>query len=158
RFHYNWLKTDQEDYPRYKVVHPEFDGYWHRFLDFVNAESLGTVTPNQWEVTYINHVPKGPIWQTPSDWGSVFPSLGAAPKSPDLKLESVSFEWHSEISPRMGRLHVQVQHGITESESKTELLIITLTARGPISHGKVEGVVDVDTGLNLGRATIVKAF
>jgi hypothetical protein len=73
------------------------------------------------------------------------------------RLEGVGGEWHYEIEPRRGRLHVNVQHG-RKAGSGAELLILTLTARGPISSEKGEGVADLASGLDLGRAIIVKSF
>ena len=74
RFLYNWIKKS-ESYPRYSVVRSSFDAHFEQFCQFVSDEGLGTIKLNQWEVTYVNRVPSGPLWKTPLDWGNVVPGL-----------------------------------------------------------------------------------
>lgn len=74
RFHYNWLRTDEAVYPHYEQVRAEFDDIRQTFERFVRKFSLGELEPIQWEVTYLNHIPKETVWSTPEDWASVFRS------------------------------------------------------------------------------------
>lgn len=150
RFHYNWLgQGGAEGYPRYEKVLPEFERFLAQFQAFLADRSLGEIKENQWEVTYINHIPKGTVWDSPADWPSVFRPGGLTPEpSSKVQLETLSSACRYEIPPQQGRLHVRLQHG---SAQGTEVLILTLTARGPIKNGYGEG-------LDLGRETIVRAF
>lgn len=158
RFHYNWVGGHQgRTYPRYDDVRPEFDKAYDRFLKFLKKMGIGVVTPNQWEVTYVNHVPKEVgLWESPSEWNTLFSDL---PQLGDLgeiaSLEGLQGEWHYEITPKKGRLHVQILSGVQTGPSteKRELLVMKLTARGAI-----DGSIDLNNGLNLGRQTIVRAF
>lgn len=157
RFNYNWLGTKGTKYRRYTSVRPAFDETFELFINFLKAESLGTIQPNQWEVTYVNHMPKGSVWNNPEDWFALFPSLlGSAPTLPTGPLESFSTKWHFEIKPKHGRLHIDLEHG-RESASETkegkEMLKMTLTARGPVN-----GKCQLGQGLDLGRIAIVTAF
>jgi len=159
RFHYNWLGHEGVEYPRYRKVRPEFDKHLDAFRAFLAAESLGQLRPNQWEVTYVNHIPRGSVWQEPRDWASLFPTLTVPPTrlSSTMRLESISGEWHFEIEPRRGRLHVHLQHMRLQSPDGLEVLRLTLTARGPAGDGETVGV-DLNQGLNLGRKAVVTAF
>jgi uncharacterized protein (TIGR04255 family) len=159
RLHYNWLGEKGDQYPRYQKVRPGFDCALEKFEQFLADERLGTLRPNQWEVTYVNHIPKGTVWNEPQDWQSLFrfplmPSANAG----DLQLESVSGAWHFVIEPRRGRLHAHLQHGRKGGATGEEILVLTLTARGPAGGKDDEQGLALDEGLDCGREAIVKAF
>lgn len=155
RFHYNWLGHEGGEYPRYKSVRAEFDKLLEEFRRFVREESLGHLQPNQWEVTYVNHLPKGTVWAKSSEWPELFRRLIVFPdKLASTQLESFGGEWHYRIEPQRGRLHVNLQHG---RRKDTEVLVLTLTARGPVDERDPKGT-SLDDGLNFGREAIVKAF
>lgn len=158
RFHYNWLGHGGEDYPRYKQVRPEFDGALSDFRRFLEKQHAGAIEPNQWEVTYVNHMPKGTVWDEPDDWLKLFNRLpGPCLGSDSLKLEGLGGLWHFEIVPQRGRLHVEIQHGRIGSPDGQEAIVMKLTARGPIAPGEpVE--LGVGRGLDLGHDAIVASF
>ena len=112
RLHYNWLGHTGDQYPNYEKVKPEFDRVWDDFQGFLSEYNLGNIHLNQWEVTYVNHIPQGTIWNDPQDWIDIFPLLTTLPtKTTEVKLESFGGEWHFEIEPNRGRLHVNISHG-----------------------------------------------
>ncbi|MEX0713714.1 MAG: TIGR04255 family protein [Pirellulales bacterium] len=153
RLHFNWLGTS-EPYPRYSVVRPELDNALMAFRSFLALESLGEMKPNQWEVTYVNHIPKGIVWKRREDWAGLFRGLVTPPAKPGgTNLEGFGGEWHYEIPEQRGRLHVNIRSGIRQKPREEEILILTLTARGPASDDAT-----LSSGLNLGREVIVKAF
>lgn len=156
RLHYNWLGHEGGGYPRYHEIRPEFDKVLKQFEHFLNDHKLGKLQPDQWEVTYVNHIPRGTVWEKPRDWQEVFrqlPSVIDGPESVDL--ESCAGEWHFEIKPQLGRLHIQLGHGQSSVKSGEDLLRLTLTARGPIGGTERNGL---DLGLDLGRRIIVTTF
>ena len=65
------------------------------------------------------------------------------------------------IQPKLGRLHVKIQHGrragSPPSKSAREVLLLSLTARGPINSTEGSGM-SLDEGLGKGREAIVGAF
>ncbi|NQT38585.1 MAG: TIGR04255 family protein, partial [Planctomycetes bacterium] len=79
RLHYNWLGHEGKPYPSFEQVEPDFQRALAAFRQFLAQESLGELQPNQWEVTYVNHIPKGSVWNDPHDWVGLFPSLAALP-------------------------------------------------------------------------------
>jgi uncharacterized protein (TIGR04255 family) len=153
---YNWLQLPGERYPRDRAIRPEFDQMLRRFTDFVSAQKLGEVKFNQWEVTYVNHLPINTVWQTPKDWPSLFNGLAQpAAEIEGLSLESLGGTWRYVIPPNRGRLHVGLQHGRTaEGPAGVEALIVTLTARGPVSDA--DG--GLAAGISLGHNAIVGTF
>jgi uncharacterized protein (TIGR04255 family) len=154
RFHYNWNRVGGK-YPRYRTVKEEFWRYFEKFLAFVKGEGLGEVAPNQWEVTYIDSIPKGSLWNTAEDWHQVLPGLFPSQRYPaTVLLESVVGEWHYEIPPRCGRVHISVQLARV-GQDPTDVLLLQSTARGPISQETSPTLI---AGLDLGHRAIVDTF
>jgi uncharacterized protein (TIGR04255 family) len=154
RFHLNWNRIGGE-YPRYKIVREEFDRYFGTFCRFLAEAKLGEIVPNQWELTYIDSIPPGPLWSTPADWHEVLPGLFASRQpSVGVRLESFGGEWHYEILQQRGRLHVSVQHARVGNDP-TPVLLVQTTARGSI--GK-EAVANLEEGLELGHRAAVDTF
>ena len=159
RVHSNWIGEEGIPYPRYPRVREAFADVMRRFLEFLAQEKLGDFRPNQWEVTYVNQIPKGTVWNTPSDW-SFFRPLGAVPSVPEIvEGESFNGEWHFVIPEQRGRLHVQWQHAVKPDPEKEhdEFIRLTLTARGPLQQSEDVSETVLD-GLNLGREVIVRSF
>jgi len=157
RFDYNWLGEKGDEYPRFSQVRPEFDEMFRRYERFIGEAGLGDMKPAQWEITYVNHIPKGTVWESPEDWAGVFRGLPIPSPAPTgLILEGIGGNWHFEIAPKRGRLHVDVKSGML-AQNEREVLVLTLTARGPVSPG-ADNDAAFDEGLNLGHDTIVRSF
>lgn len=158
RLHLNWLGELGGEYPRYATMRTEFEQYYRRFSDFVVAENVGSLKPNQWEITYVNHIPIGTVWQTASDW-NFFKLMGSSAATSLVSPENFHGEWRFVIPKNHGRLHVEWQHAKKSlSDSATpEFIRLVFTARGPIERrdDMLGAVLD---GLDLGRKTIVTSF
>jgi uncharacterized protein (TIGR04255 family) len=156
RFIYNWRKR-QGAYPSYTAIKPDFDVLWERFIKYLDESRFPSPQPNQWEVTYVNHIPRGELWNEVSDWAKLLPSLYI----PDVSCrESVAFEtlgggWQYRLANNRGRLHVSIQHGQTSEADRSEVLMLHLTARGPIGTAETE---TADAGFSLGHDAIVETF
>jgi hypothetical protein len=134
----------------------EFKVLFAGFLKMAADANLGEVVPNQWELTYVDHIPRGSLWDTPADWHKVLPGMLAARAGfTGSRLEGFSGEWHYEIEPRRGRLHLGVQHVRVASTGGTEVLQLRTTARGPI---RKDPGWDLDAGLELGHDVVRNAF
>ena len=158
RLDYNWIGRPEQEYPRYRVVRPEFDKALADFIEFVAAHELGKLAPSQWEVTYVNHMPRGTVWNTIDELAGLFRSTSGPTLVPEgLLLESLGAHWHYEIKPRRGRLHVELQHSLVGAEKKIDALVLKLTARGPIDK-EMSMSKAIDEGLNLGHDVIVSSF
>lgn len=155
RFVYNWIKSERE-YPRYRVIRQEFDEHWARFCEFVRRAELGTLRPNQWEVTYVNHVPCGPLWSTPADADRVFPGLLKRPEPcGGTSFETMASEWRNEIPSERGRLHINARfQGVKRPDgASVNVLVLHLTARGSVNETQ-----SLSAGLDLGHDIIVNTF
>lgn len=143
--------------PSYKALIDEFLQSFNQFEAFVTAQGVGPLQLNQWELTYVDSFPKGEDWNTSQDWSSIlsglFGELFAAGEL-GLSLENRSAQWHFEITPKRGRLHMVGQLG-RHAGDENDCLILTTTARGPL--GK-EGAATLREGLDLGHEKAVAAF
>jgi uncharacterized protein (TIGR04255 family) len=155
RFHYNWMaQPGGGDYPLYETVRAEFDAALEKFREFLAREGLGELKPNQWELTYINQILKGTLWDNPQDLAAVFRYPGVAlPRLGLASLESTSASWTGEIAPQHGRLHVAIQKGRMNTPAGPETVSLTLTARGATVPD-----LDLGAGLDLGRRVVNAAF
>ena len=159
RLHYNWIRRPNNDYLRYGKVRPKFDAVLEAFTGFLRKEGFEGLKPNQWEVTYVTHIPKGSVWRSPADWAELFVGFPTPSPNPgDVQLESFAGAWHYVIPERRGRLHVDAKHARTQDEAQMEVLRLTLTARGPVAATSTEGGCRLSDGLDLGRRVIVEAF
>ncbi|MBX9772377.1 MAG: TIGR04255 family protein [Candidatus Obscuribacterales bacterium] len=64
---HNWRKKSPSNqvYPRYHINIERFRKVLSQFMTFVETRQLGTFTPNQCELTYINHIPVDEICGQP---------------------------------------------------------------------------------------------
>ncbi len=132
RLHYNWRKKDEE-YPHFGLVYDEFDRFFTAFKNFVDVAGLKPVVGNQWEVTYVDIIPSGELWNNVGDFNDVLPGLFPAHTELDgLLPETFAVERAYEITPQRGRLHVAVNLAFVAGE-KVPALLVNMTARGPIA-------------------------
>jgi hypothetical protein len=106
-------------------------------------------------LTYIDSIPKGVLWENPSDWHDVLPGLfSPLHHVGSVRLESFGGAWQFEIPPQRGRLHVIVNLAAV-GDDPTPVLLLQSTARGPISQ---EGSRSFREGLDLGHQAAVDLF
>lgn len=157
RLHFNWLGEGGGPYARYPAIRAGFQKSIQQFLEFLKQEGLGALRPNQWEVTYLNHIPKGTVWNDVSDWQFCH-LIGEIPTYRDLiEPESFRAEWHFTLPNQRGRLHVQWQHAQRSTPDTQEIVVLNLTARGPLGSENI-GLEEILEGVDLGRQTIVQTF
>lgn len=157
RIHFNWLGQDGASYARYPAIRDGFQETLQRFERFLQDEGLGVIRPNQWEVTYVNHIPKGTVWNVVGDW-RFCSMIGSIPTYPDLiEAENFGGDWHFVIPNQRGRLHIEWKHARRSASDRQEIVVLNLTARGPLKP-EGAGVDEVLAGVDLGRKTIVQSF
>lgn len=158
RLHYNWVGYSGHPYPNFNNVKPEFDKIWKAFREFIIKRKLGDLRLNQWEVTYVNHIPRGSLWNEPRDWVEIFPTLTPLPSQTSrVELESLIGEWHYTIKQRLGRLHINIAHGMQQKPTEREIIVLNLTARGPLPSN--DGTVATyEDGFRVGHESIVISF
>jgi len=132
RFHHNWKKAEETDeYPHYKHVFDNFKNYLESFESFLSENHLGSVTPLQYEMTYVNHIPQGEGWNSSETIHEIFPDLDWR-RNPDRFLpsfEQINLSWAFVLPDKSGRLHMTISRGVRVKDQRP-LLVFNITARG----------------------------
>lgn len=157
RFVYNWQRKPGSDspYPSYESLLPEFHSNFRPFEKFAAELGSDSLDLNQWEVTYVNDLRKGNLWDSPGDWVNIFPDFHWLHAEPQARPDGFRGEWQFVIGGNQGRLYVSLTHARIGGESGPETLLLQLTARGPINAR--EGI-GLDKGFETGHEAIVRSF
>ena len=152
RLHQNWRKLKREDeYPRYVKLYPKFVNSWQVFDSFVKELNLGPLRPNQYELTYVNHIPRGEGWINLSDLQNVFRDFQSELDNRFLREpENISWRKTYRLPNDSGRLHVSLRLAVSR-ESKDRVVILDLTARGFITK-------KMDAWFDMAHQWIVRGF
>lgn len=132
RFLHNWKKVRPEDqYPRYKDVIDRFKERFAEFCSFVKAEDLGDIEPLQYEMTYVNHIPKGEGWNSLADVGDIFPDFTQHSNAERFLPTPDQVNWRTsfQLPEKQGRLHVVIRN-VQRTEDSHPIILFELTARG----------------------------
>ena len=153
KFYYSWARGGNSQ-PGYAAVRPEFDRLFAAFQNFAVLAGVGEIQPNLWEVMYVNQIPQGTLWSEPKDWHRVLPNFfpAAGPECEGIRFASYEGDWHFEIEPQRGRVHVKVAKMVM-NQKPDPVLFINLTARG-----QIDAETDWSAGLNLGHSACVRLF
>lgn len=157
RFHYNWRKVRSEDeYPRYPQVLHAFEQRLSTFVNFVSDSELALITPIQYELSYINHIPRGDGWNALLDIGNVFPDFAWRARHGRLLSDFEDINWRTkfELPEQQGRLHVAIRYA-TRQDDNRPVLLFELTARG---IGKDQSLKKSREWFDLAREWIVRGF
>ena len=147
----NWMKRPDLGYPGYAGMRSFFLGLFGHFAAFCKGRGLDELRPNLWEVTYIDHIPRGTVWTGHSDFVQVFPGLLGPGRVPAGSLEALDGSWSWRTG--QGRLDLSIQSARTTSEPEQETLVVRSVARGPLAPS-----ADLGEALDFGRRTVVETF
>ena len=86
-------KRVDDEYPGYGIVVKNFESYLSHFQEFLVEESLGHLAPQQYELTYINLIPKEQGWESPGDLEKIFPNLLSLTKQSTFLSDVRSINW-----------------------------------------------------------------
>jgi len=132
RFLHNWKKARPRDaYPRYTTVIKLFQDKLSVFESFLADTSVGSIEPRQYELTYVNHIPKDGGLPSLADVAKGFPDF-AWRVSADRFLpmpEAINWRTTFALPDQAGRLHVALRSGVRR-EDGTPILLLELTVRG----------------------------
>ncbi len=149
-------KRDADFSVRYDQARDEFATLFETFTSFSESAGITPVSPNLWEVSYINRIPAGTLWKDLSDWHRVLPSFfpSFTIDGDNAKPSTFDGTWHFDLADKMGRVHVRVAKMIM-NQAPPPVLFVMLTARGRIGEG---GVADWRSGLDLGHRECIRLF
>lgn len=157
---HNWRQVKgDEPYPRFNPIRDKFRKEYESFAEFVSANNLGSVQPNQCTVTYIN------IIKLPDQNDNIFTRLhevtplwgGSAAQRLPARLEDATVQMRAVLEDEKGpfaRLYVICQPSM-HAESKDKAFRMEITARG---NPKSTGADDVFGLLQTLHDAIVCSF
>ena len=131
RFLYNWKKVKPDDkYLHYDYVIRKFANCLSQFESFLRDNELGEIRPIQYEMTYVNHIPKGEGWNSLNEVGRVFPDISWRNGMNRFftELEGLNVQTSFRLPERQGRLHAAIRYGIRQPDQP--ILLLDLTCRG----------------------------
>jgi len=153
RFHFNWRKRNG-DYPSFRKLLPEFKERFFQFCDFIKTNQGREPRVTQWEITYVNHILKDDLWNSPADWATVVPNFFIPLQyAGDQVFDGFDGEWHKVLGDKLGRIHISLKHAKIGAPDGPEALVLQLTARGPIKP-----TLSLVDGLEIGHNAIVNTF
>jgi uncharacterized protein (TIGR04255 family) len=154
RFHHNWEKHRGEvPYRRYKNIRPAFVDRWEQFKRFVRDEALGDVRPTQYELSYVNHVLAGELWDPLRGVSDLLPWFSPPHVTSGYAFES-QFAMHAPAPQCQGRLHVTSKVGLRQDGQS--VLQLELTVRGAPAIASEDG--DLVPWMDTARERIVRTF
>ena len=129
------------------------------FLEFASKEKLGTVTPDQCEITYFNHIERSDLWQNHNQIDKIF-KLGNFDIFREIlgTLESTHIKTSHVISDTrekpIGRLYIDIEP-VFLTANHEPIFKLTLSAKGsPMGNG-INGVLDF---LDFAHEMVVDCF
>lgn len=158
RFIHNWRKRgDQESYPRFERLRETFANELRRFDEFLDRENLGSLTVNQCEVTYVNHITLEPNGHGKLDKIlTVLRRPDVAQFLPELEDARLACRYvmQDESNQPIGRLHLAAEPAYRTVDNQP-IYTLTLTARGGPDEPSLQGALRfIDTG----REWVVRGF
>lgn len=149
----NWKRVAGE-YPSYAVLLPEFDAVVAQFANFARDAGFGEIVPNQWEITYVNHLLRGEMWESFGDLKEIFNDIFPPEVLPTLSADTLNNSWRYTLGENLGRLHINLAHARLPPENN-ETLRLQFVARGPVQSNEA---AQIHKCFDLGHETIVRAF
>jgi len=137
RFLYNWRKRkDDASYPRYATILPPFRTFFETFSRFVEREGLGEIKPQEFELTYVNHIPTGPAAEVASNVSRIVFDMDWLAEKHSFLPEPRVLNWHVafKLPGDAGTLTAKLNPAKRRGDN-ADILVLELTARGLYSQG-----------------------
>ena len=145
RFTHNWRKRRPDDvYPGYETVLENFEKYLSRFEEFLDEENLEKLVPNQYEITYFDHVLENEGWETLNDLEKIFPNFISQKDQNSLPADIRDIHWQMVfgLPNDFGNLHLSIQNVRRISDDR-DLLRIQLTAHSNEAYKPMRDWFDI---------------
>jgi len=154
-FYFNW-RYRERDYPRYRHIIDNFRKVANIIEDFYEECELGTIEPIDYELTYLNHIPKGQGWDSIDDLPKVFTNFNWAPIEGQFLPNPDATSWQANfvLPEEKGRLIASLKMG-TRTEDQVPVLVFELKVMGLNSS---VGKEDIRDWFDLSREWIVRGF
>ncbi len=130
RFYFNWRKR-KNDYPRYKNMMSNFEIVFRAVKALFNEFELGELEPIEYELTYLNHIPRGNGWETIDDLSNIFSDFHWNKSDTRFLHHPKEVGWAADFSfpDQKGHLSISLKQGIRILD-ELPILIFELKAMG----------------------------
>ncbi|ATO15403.1 hypothetical protein CO540_17455 [Micromonospora sp. WMMA2032] len=155
----NWRKVRSDSsYTHWPSRRAAFARWYSALEEYVRLSGLGSITPLQCELTYVNHILSGNTWKRHGEVSKIFRSIGESEIPVSLERESTRFGQDflmlGDDSRPIGRLHASAQPAF-RTEGREPIYVLELTARGVPANPDIDGILSF---LDQGREAINAAF
>lgn len=153
-----WDGRSGESYPHYETLR---DTFLTAFDAWSQAAVAGPVSLNRWQISYANRIPRGTVWNRPSDLG--FCRLLASATDTAFAEQLVDFRqtWTFRAATGRSLLRCDAWLDAHDAETTESVIWLVLTTSGPVQAASIKAD---DTGsdwlseLDAGRRWIVSGF
>jgi uncharacterized protein (TIGR04255 family) len=152
RFYFNWRKKERE-YPHYDHVISNFETVLNAVEDFLKECELGELEPMEYELSYINHIPKGIGWSTIDDLPEIFSEFIWHKTKARFLPNPENINWTSRFPFNENKSHLTVSlKQAIRKEDELPILIFELKANG------IDRENDIRNWFDLAHQWIVRGF
>ncbi len=155
RFYFNWRRRES-DYPRYDNVFKNFETVLNTIINFFSEFDLGELKPIEYELSYINHIPKGQGWETIDDLPGIFSDFVWKQTNERFLPNPEKVAWQIEfpLQEKKGHLIVNFKQAI-RTKDKLPLLVLELKMQGISESASKEAIRE---WFDLAHEWIVRGF
>lgn len=156
RFLYNNKTEAGAEYIDYAGCFERFRALLYTFCEFVSENDVGELVSDQFELTYMNHIPANKHWQSFSQIGQVFPDQNWHTEKrflPDP--ENIVSQLIFPLPEERGRLYAKMTTGFNSRDGEPALQL-ELTARG--FQAEEKGAIINEDWFGVAHEQIVKGF
>jgi uncharacterized protein (TIGR04255 family) len=152
---HNWRKVSADsEYPRYGNLIEGFQEHLMNFNSFLKEADLGQVQSCQYELSYVNQLPQGEVWETIEDIGKIFPDFKWQKSSSRFLPKPQNINWTTtfDLPEEFGRLHISIRTLVINNHLT---ILFQLTVRGIGSYNSVDSM---QGWFDVAHEWIVQAF
>jgi uncharacterized protein (TIGR04255 family) len=150
RYYFNWRQRGDE-YPRYPRIIEAYESVKATLDAFLREMKLEPLKPVEYELTYINHIPKGQGWESADDLPQIFTDFNWKERQNRFLPKPANVSWQTRFSlpDDKGWLIAKLNQG-KRKEDELPVLVLELAARGMSP--------DMRQWFDLAREWIVRGF
>jgi uncharacterized protein (TIGR04255 family) len=155
KFFLNWRKREKI-YPHFDEISKIFFSQYKNLSDFLLSNDLGLIENKNYELTYINHIPKGEGWEDIENIDDLFPDLNWNYNKTRFLHNPETIIWQSvfNLPDGKGKLIIKIQPAKRKTDMHP-LIILEITARGIGDEKTEKGLHD---WFNIAHDWILSAF
>jgi uncharacterized protein (TIGR04255 family) len=156
RFVHNWRKIEVDNvYPRYEQIRERFETEARTLMSFLGERELGSLVPNQCEITYVNTIAANGGAGDPTD--KVLKAWSAIPNShlgePEDVAITARFVIYNDDGDPIGRVIAQSTPGLNAAGQP--VIQLAIVGRGPPAKPTLEAALQF---MDIARERVVWAF